>query len=230
MVDLTGHNLLSTCYECTIEQGPSQSTLGHVQLLYGCDPFEAKVPFNGANPSSVRSFPFCWKGRIRTAVPVREQIYSLPVLTTHPPSSNGNRNNFIRNLVCTPKYTTSHTIRELYLVCTLATMLSHLIILRILCSLSCGVDGVRTTWHKFFQDSALPWECHMSIPPELLHHIVPRVGLEPTHTRHWFLRPACLPFHHLGNYFTNKSKTIFVFQPYKDMEFYLTVKQTEKTF
>jgi hypothetical protein len=27
-----------------------------------------------------------WKGRIRTAVPVREQIYSLPVLTTHPPS------------------------------------------------------------------------------------------------------------------------------------------------
>jgi hypothetical protein len=65
-------------------------------------------------------------------------------------------------------------------VCTLATMLSHLIILRFLCSLSCGVDGVRTTWHKFFQDSALPWECHMSIPPELLHHIVPRVGLEPT--------------------------------------------------
>ena len=44
----------------------------------------------------------------------------------------------------------------------------------------CGVDGIRTTWHKFFQDSALPWECHMSIPPELLHHIVPRVGLEPT--------------------------------------------------
>ena len=32
---------------------------------------------------------FSWKGRIRTAVPVREQIYSLPVLTTHPPSSNG---------------------------------------------------------------------------------------------------------------------------------------------
>ena len=30
---------------------------------------------------------FSWKGRIRTAVPVREQIYSLPVLTTHPPSS-----------------------------------------------------------------------------------------------------------------------------------------------
>jgi hypothetical protein len=29
---------------------------------------------------------FSWKGRIRTAVPVREQIYSLPVLTTHPPS------------------------------------------------------------------------------------------------------------------------------------------------
>ena len=28
---------------------------------------------------------FCWKGRIRTAVPRREQIYSLPVLTTHPP-------------------------------------------------------------------------------------------------------------------------------------------------
>lgn len=44
----------------------------------------------------------------------------------------------------------------------------------------CGVDGVRTTWHKFFQDSALPWECHMSIPPELLHQVVPRVGLEPT--------------------------------------------------
>ena len=30
-----------------------------------------------------------WKGRIRTAVPVREQIYSLPVLTTHPPSIVG---------------------------------------------------------------------------------------------------------------------------------------------
>ena len=29
---------------------------------------------------------FSWKGRIRTTVPVREQIYSLPVLTTHPPS------------------------------------------------------------------------------------------------------------------------------------------------
>ena len=62
----------------------------------------------------------CWKGRIRTAVPVREQIYSLSVLTTHPPSSIGNRNNFIRNLVRTLKYSTSHTIRELYLVCTLA--------------------------------------------------------------------------------------------------------------
>ena len=30
---------------------------------------------------------FSWKGRIRTAVPVREQSYSLPVLTTHPPSN-----------------------------------------------------------------------------------------------------------------------------------------------
>ena len=64
--------------------------------------------------------PLSWKGRIRTAVPVREQIYSLPVLTTHPPSSIGNRNNFIRNLVRTLKYSTSHTIRELYLVYTLA--------------------------------------------------------------------------------------------------------------
>ena len=72
----------------------------------------------------------------------------------------------------------------------------------------CDVDGVRTTWHKFFQDSALPWECHMGIPPELLHQIVPRVGLEPTHTRHWFLRPACLPFHHLGNFFHQHFKDL----------------------
>jgi len=34
---------------------------------------------------------FSWKGRIRTAVPVREQSYSLPVLTTHPPSSKCDR-------------------------------------------------------------------------------------------------------------------------------------------
>jgi hypothetical protein len=31
-----------------------------------------------------------------------------------------------------------------------------------------------------------------------LSHNVPKAGLEPAHTRHWFLRPACLPFHHLG--------------------------------
>ena len=36
----------------------------------------------------------CWKGQIRTAVPAREQIYSLPVLTTHPPSSNVIRDGF----------------------------------------------------------------------------------------------------------------------------------------
>ena len=76
-----------------------------------------------------------WKGRIRTAVPVREQIYSLSVLTTHPPSNIGNRNNFIRNLVRTLKYSTSHTIRELYLVCTLASLLSQTVVLRFLCSL-----------------------------------------------------------------------------------------------
>ena len=36
----------------------------------------------------------CWKGQIRTAVPAREQSYSLPVLTTHPPSSNVIREGF----------------------------------------------------------------------------------------------------------------------------------------
>ena len=102
-MDLTEHNLLSTCCKSTTEQGPSQSTLGHVQLLYGCDPFEAKVPFNGANPSSVSSFPFC------------------------------------------------------------------------------GVSGIRTTRHGLFHGLALPWEYHMSTPPELSHLIVQRVGLEPTH-------------------------------------------------
>ena len=62
----------------------------------------------------------CWKGGIRTPVLRREWIYSPPPLTTRPPSNFGNRNNFIRNLVRTLKYSTSHTIRELYLVCTLA--------------------------------------------------------------------------------------------------------------
>ena len=28
--------------------------------------------------------------------------------------------------------------------------------------------------------------------------VVPQVGLEPTRTRHWFLRPAWLPLHHRG--------------------------------
>ena len=40
-------------------------------------------------------------------------------------------------------------------------------------------DGVRTTWHRFFQDLALPWEYHMITPPELLQHFVPMEGLEP---------------------------------------------------
>jgi hypothetical protein len=57
VVDLTEHSLLFTCYECTIEQGPSLSTLGHLQLrLWQLLHSEAKVPFNGANPSSVRMF------------------------------------------------------------------------------------------------------------------------------------------------------------------------------
>ncbi len=29
--------------------------------------------------------------------------------------------------------------------------------------------------------------------------LVPQVGLEPTRTRHWLLRPAWLPLHHRGN-------------------------------
>ena len=32
LVDLTEHSLLFTCYVCTIEQGPSLSTLGHFTL------------------------------------------------------------------------------------------------------------------------------------------------------------------------------------------------------
>ncbi len=28
---------------------------------------------------------------------------------------------------------------------------------------------------------------------------MPQVGLEPTRTRHWLLRPAWLPLHHRGN-------------------------------
>jgi hypothetical protein len=28
--------------------------------------------------------------------------------------------------------------------------------------------------------------------------LVPKMGVEPTRTRHWDLKPACLPFHHFG--------------------------------
>ena len=33
----------------------------------------------------------------------------------------------------------------------------------------CGVNGIRTTWHSLFHGLALPWEYHMSTPPELSH-------------------------------------------------------------
>ena len=53
--------------------------------------------------------------------------------------------------------------------------------------------------------------CHfrsaMLYPAELRDQFVPRAGLEPAHTRHWFLRPACLPFHHLG-IFTHMSNNV----------------------
>ena len=165
----------------------------------------------------------CWKGRIRTAVPVREQIYSLSVLTTHPPSSNGNRNNFIRNLIRTLKYSTSHTIRELYLVCTLAPNALPACYSTHPLFPKCGVDGIRTTWHGRFTDllyHGKNYAFHLS------YYTILYRGWDsnPHASQHWFLRPAWLPLHHLGNYFIHKSKTIFVFQPYKDMEFYLTVK------
>jgi hypothetical protein len=35
VLNLTEHSLLFTCYECTIEQGPSHSTLGHYYFGYG---------------------------------------------------------------------------------------------------------------------------------------------------------------------------------------------------
>jgi len=58
VVDFTDGWFPITCYECTIEQGPSQSTSGHLKLRYGCDPFEAEVPFSSAILPSVRSVSF----------------------------------------------------------------------------------------------------------------------------------------------------------------------------
>ena len=48
----------------------------------------ARIRFQVGHLKPSRSpLVFCWKGRIRTAVLLREQIYSLSVLTTHPPSN-----------------------------------------------------------------------------------------------------------------------------------------------
>ena len=128
----------------------------------------------------------CWKGQIRTAVPVREQIYSLPVLTTHPPSSKKNRNDFIRNPAGS-YVSTSHTIREmgcyintikieyLSLVYTLASPLSRLVILRLLCSV-CGMSWNRTSGTWIFSPLLYLLSYH-TIVKELF---VVWVGLEPT--------------------------------------------------
>ena len=50
--------------------------------------------------------------------------------------------------------------------------------------------------------------CHYQLRPNLRPgfyffppHCVPWAGLEPARVKHWFLRPACLPFHHLGIFF-----------------------------
>ena len=71
------HNLLT----CTSEQGSEQSTLGHVHPpSKSCDLVRAKVPFNGAIPSSVVSF---WAGtRNRTEISTLEvssnNRYTIP--------------------------------------------------------------------------------------------------------------------------------------------------------
>ena len=48
-----------------------------------------------------------------------------------------------------------------------------------------------------------------TLPTELITQIVvPQVGLEPTRTRHWLLRPAWLPLHHRGNKYAMLDKEI----------------------
>ena len=59
--------------------------------------------------------------------------------------------------------------------------------------------------------------CHYQLRPNLRPgfyffppHCVPWAGLEPARVKHWFLRPACLPFHHLGIFLSYMSKNICV--------------------
>jgi hypothetical protein len=81
----------------------------------------------------------------------------------------------------------------------------------------CGVDGVRTTWHKFFQDSALPWEYHMSTPPELLHLVVQRVGLEPTRLTTSVPKTDAATVTPPLQLYSPTFQRSFVFQHHKDM-------------
>jgi hypothetical protein len=64
-----------------------------------------------------------------TRTPIKWTKTTCPAIRRE--GNNGDRNGFIRNLVGS-YVSTSHTIRDLYLVCTLATMFSQLSILRLL--------------------------------------------------------------------------------------------------
>jgi len=43
LVDFTEHSLLFTCYECTIEQGPSHTLLGHLHSNWAATPVKPRV-------------------------------------------------------------------------------------------------------------------------------------------------------------------------------------------
>ena len=103
----------------------------------------------------------CWEGGTRTPKVERRQIYSLlsqPIAQLPIVIETGM---ILSGISVLP----SHTIRELYLVCTLATLLSQLIILRLLC-FSCGRCRIRTYGtlrYAGFQDQCIRPLCQSSI-------------------------------------------------------------------
>ena len=102
----------------------------------------------------------CWEGGTRTPKVERRQIYSLlsqPIAQLPIVIETGM---ILSGISVLP----SHTIRDLCLVCTLATVFSHFIILRFLC-FSCGRCRIRTygtLQFAGFQDQCIRPLCQSS--------------------------------------------------------------------
>jgi len=70
------------------------------------------------------------------------------------------------------------------------------------CSYSCFVHGhIITPWSGIRGSNSrpIPWQ-GIALPTELIPHKFwcPRRDSNSHATKHWLLRPACLPFHHQG--------------------------------